>query len=91
MKIEYDPVKRAETLRHRGLDMADVAQVFAGPTKTDEDLRAEYGEKRFVTFGFLAGRMVVIAWTPRGSVRRIISLRKANEREQAGYGPSLRP
>lgn len=33
----------------------------------------------------LDGRMVVMVWTLRGEARRIISLRKANEREQARY------
>jgi uncharacterized DUF497 family protein len=28
---------------------------------------------------------VVIVWTPRGEVRRIISMRKANEREKNFY------
>jgi uncharacterized DUF497 family protein len=36
--------------------------------------------------GFLDGRMVVVAWTPRGEARRIISMRKANEREQERFG-----
>jgi uncharacterized protein len=31
--------------------------------------------------------MVVLTWTPRGEVRRIISMRKANEREQARFNP----
>ncbi|MFM7706061.1 MAG: hypothetical protein ACKO6D_14400 [Rubrivivax sp.] len=35
--------------------------------------------------------MVVDTWTPRGEVRRIISMRKANEREQARFGPLDRP
>jgi hypothetical protein len=33
----------------------------------------------------LTGRMVVLVWTPRGARRRLISLRKANDREQALY------
>jgi uncharacterized DUF497 family protein len=33
--------------------------------------------------------MVVLVWTPRGADRRVISLRKANDREQAAYGPRL--
>ncbi len=37
------------------------------------------------TVGTLDGRMVVMVWTTRGEARRIISMRKANEREQARY------
>ena len=42
-----------------------------------------------ICFGYLAGRLVVIGYTPRGAVRHIFSMRKANEREQARIGPYL--
>ena len=54
MKISFDPVKRAETLTARGLDMADVALVFEAPCLTVSDDRKDYGEDRFITFGTLA-------------------------------------
>jgi uncharacterized protein len=50
---------------------------------------ATYGEARFITIGRLDRRMVVLVWTPRGVSRRIISMRKANAREQALYGSRL--
>jgi uncharacterized DUF497 family protein len=75
---------------HRGLDMADAARVFMGKCLTFPDMRRDYDEKRLVTIGYLEGRMVVLVWTWRGkSVRRIISMRKANEREQAIYANQL--
>lgn len=89
MKIEFDPAKRRATLDNRGLDMTRAADVFAGATLSVEDTRQPYGETRWITVGFLDGRMVVLVWTPRGAARRIISMRKANEREQAIYGPRL--
>ncbi len=82
MHIEYDPAKRAETLIRRNLDMADAIHVFSGATVTVEDRRRDYGEPRFLTIGTLGNRMVVVAWTPRGDARRIISMRKANDRER---------
>lgn len=42
-----------------------------------------YEEDRFITVGWLDARLVVLVWTPRGEVRRIISMRKANDREKA--------
>lgn len=90
MEIEFDPAKRNATLQIRGLDMARAPDVFAGATLTVEDNRKDYGEPRYITIGFLANRMVILAWTQRGKVRRIISMRKANEREQAVYGPRFR-
>lgn len=49
----------------------------------------EYGEPRFITLGQLKGRTVVIAHTPRGENTRIISMRKANSREQKNYQERL--
>src|SRR3546814_20459529 len=73
----------------RGLEFADAGRVFAGPVGTWRDERADYGEPRFITLGVLDGRSVVLVWTPRGEARRIISMRKANEREIAKYSPTL--
>ncbi len=89
MDIEYDPVKRKRTLIERGLDFARAAEVFAGHHFTAEDVREDYSEQRLITVGLMDGRMVVIVWTPRGKARRIISMRKANEREQNRYSHRL--
>ncbi len=70
--------------------MARAGEVFASATLTVEDDRQDYGEDRFITIGFLDGRMVILVWTPRSRARRIISMRKANEREQALYAPRFR-
>ena len=85
MKITYDPAKRANILEERGLDFEDGPQVFCGPTVTAQDLRRDYGEERFITFGVLHGREVVLVWTTRGDTRRIISMRYANERKIARF------
>jgi hypothetical protein len=85
MIIRFDPAKRLRTLHERGLDFADAAQVFDGRSLQLEDVRRDYGERRFVSVGRLRGRLVVIIWTPRGEVRHVISMRKANAREEARY------
>ena len=69
------------TLTDRGLDFARAADLFASQHFTAIDDRFAYGEQRFFTVGWLDARQVVVTWTPRGEVRRIISMRKANERE----------
>ena len=85
MRVEFDQAKRDVTLAERGLDFADAINVFEGRSITFEDERRAYGESRFITIGELGERMVVIVWTPRGHARRIISMRRANDREQALY------
>jgi uncharacterized DUF497 family protein len=89
MEITFDTVKRNRTLEERHLDFADCGVVFSGKHLTREDTRKEYNELRFQTVGYLNDRMIVIAWTPRGVGRRIISMRKANDREQEIFKEAL--
>jgi uncharacterized DUF497 family protein len=63
VRITYDPAKRAATLSNRGLDFADAAEVFARVYTVAPDDRRDYGEPRFISAGYLRGRMVVIVWT----------------------------
>ena len=90
MLISHDPAKREWTLRERGLDFEDAPIVFAGLTVEVEDRRKDYGEKRIICFGQLEGRLVVVGYTPRGAVRHIFSMRKANDREQIRLAPYFR-
>jgi uncharacterized DUF497 family protein len=89
MKLEFDQVKRNKTLLERGLDFARAAEVFDGIHFTGQDKRMNYEEDRFITVGWLDAHMVVMVWTPRGEVRRIISMRKANDREKTLYNSHL--
>jgi uncharacterized DUF497 family protein len=67
------------------MDFARAGEVFGAHHFTVEDSREDYGEPRYITVGSLDGRMVIMVWTPRGDARRIVSMRKANGREQARY------
>lgn len=89
MKITFDALKQEKSLKERGLDFRRAVEVFEGATATVRDVRKDYGEPRFVTTGRLDGRIVVVVWTPRGHARRIISMRKANEREIKKYTATL--
>jgi uncharacterized protein len=89
MQISYDPQKRMATLSERGLDFEDASLVFVGPTFEVEDLRRPYGETRIICFGYLAGRMVVVGYTPRGDDRHVFSMRKANGREERRIAPLI--
>ena len=89
MRIAYDPAKRARILAERGLDFEDALIVFDGVTVEVEDTRRDYGERRIICYGVLVGRIVVVGYTPRGPVRHIFSMRKANDREQTRLAPYL--
>ena len=63
--------------------------MFDGAALTVEDDRQVYGENRFIAVGLLDERMVILVWTLPNDRHRSITVRKANEREQALCGPRL--
>jgi len=81
MDIHWHDRKRHANLHKHGLDFADAAQVFAGPTLTTEDTRTDYGEQRFNTLGLLGTSVVCICHTETDDAIRIISMRKAEPHE----------
>lgn len=87
--IKFDPQKRVQTLLERGLDFARAGEVLSQTIHTFQDLRQSYGESRFIAVGFLDGRLTVVVWTQRGSRKRIISMRNANERETKEYSRGM--
>jgi uncharacterized protein len=85
VEVSFDPDKRAKTLKERGLDFARANEVFAGRVYIAQNERFAYSEIRFISVGHLDGRMIVLVWTPTATGRRIISMRKANDREQTKF------
>jgi uncharacterized DUF497 family protein len=89
LRIEFDEGKRIRTLAERGLDFARANEIFDGAEFSWLDDRFDYGELRYSTFGMLDQRLIAVTWTIRNGARRIISMRKANDREQAQYRRNL--
>ena len=89
MRITFDPAKRNHAFDTRGLAFEDAALVFEGQTLDMVDDRFDYGEERVITAGHLLGRMVIVVWTQRGDARHVISMRKANEREEKRFAQRL--
>jgi uncharacterized DUF497 family protein len=85
MDFEWDPVKAAANLQKHGVDFADATGVFFDDMAiTILDDKAS--EERFVTIGADSlGRILVVAYTWRGELIRIISARKATVRERRQY------
>jgi hypothetical protein len=62
-----------------------VPPMFDGDVFTIEDQRFEYDEIRYITFGLLKFRVIVVAHTDEEDVIRIISARKATQNEEKLY------
>ncbi len=81
----WDESKRRRNIRLHGLDFEGADAVWDNFTVTREDMRADYGEKRMVTFGILGGEVVVLVHTEGNNEMHVISLRKAEKYEARYY------
>lgn len=89
MKFEWDENKRQTNLIKHGIDFVDAAILFSSPFLIMEDNRQDYGEKRWIAFGNIHGRAIVVSFTKRNENTRVISMRKANNREQEKYQKAI--
>jgi hypothetical protein len=81
----WDERKRRNNIRRHGLDFAGADPIWDSFTITREDIRRNYGERRWVTFGLLRGEVVVLVHTERGGDDHYISLRRAEPYEARYY------
>ena len=83
MPYEWDEAKRIETLETRGVDFVDIYDFDWDAAVTWRSDRNN--EMRQVSLGMIGNRLYHVVWIWRGENRRIISLRKANIREERIY------
>ena len=90
MLFEYDGHKAMQNAAKHGVPFEYAARVFLDPRRLEgKDIRRGYKEERRLTLGKIEGRLFAAAYTPRGKVIRLISARKANERERRRYDETL--
>ncbi|MFO1061912.1 MAG: BrnT family toxin [Dongiaceae bacterium] len=82
MQIEFDDDKDRINRAKHGLPLAAGYFVLANSVHSTIDDRLDYGEERRIDYGVVNGRLMVCVHTVRSGVHRIISVRKANRREQ---------
>lgn len=86
MNFEWDEAKSERCFRERGFDFAYAARAFFDPDRLIQaDTRHDYGEARYQLIGKIEDRLFVVVYTPRQNAIRIISARKANQREVKYY------
>nr|WP_321465661.1 BrnT family toxin [uncultured Desulfobulbus sp.] len=89
MKIEFDPVKSEKNKNQRELPFDKASEFDWENAVYLEDERNPYPERRFIAVGYLEHRLYVLCFTPIPDGVRIISFRKANEREAKRYGKTI--
>ncbi len=85
MIITFDPAKDESNLAKHGVSLAESAMVEWETLYAFEDDRKEYGEVRVRGYAYIGLRLYCVVYVDRDNARRIISLRKANQREVQYY------
>lgn len=88
MRISFDPRKDERNLRQRGLSFEEAAQFEFRSALVIVDDRKEYGEVRYVAVGLLRAKLHVLCFTETPDGIRVISFRRANDREVNRYAKS---
>jgi uncharacterized DUF497 family protein len=87
IRFQWDPEKATRNASKHGVPFVEAATVFQDPLAfifDDEEHSAE--EYREIIIGHSKrDRLLVVAFTERDDVIRIISARKANRKEREGY------
>ena len=91
MNFEWVEDKSETCFAQRGFDFAYAVRAFFDPNRiVHADTRYSYGEERYQLTGIIDGRLFVVVFTPRHDALRVISARKANQREVKHYEDSTR-
>ncbi|MFI3122498.1 MAG: BrnT family toxin [Methylococcales bacterium] len=85
MKYTWDENKLALNLQNHKVHFADVERFEWESAIVEPDNRKDYGESRFCAYGVIDNRLHCLVFTPRNNAIRLISLRKANQKEVKRY------
>lgn len=83
-QYEWDDAKRRLNYLKYRLDFANVRHCDWDNAAIEPS--DWHGESRFVAYGRLESRMYVVVFTWRGARKRIISFRRASQKETSEYG-----
>ena len=85
MNYEFDLGKDESNFDKHGLPLADADGFEWETAVVREDTRKRYAESRFQATGYIGDRLHVMVFCLRVDAVRVISLRKANKREEKYY------
>jgi uncharacterized protein len=83
--FEWHEPKRQSNMEKHGIDFFDVPPLFDSLHFTRDVARGDYGEFRRMSVGVVQSRVIVVVWVMRGPCRRLISARRASEKERAWF------
>lgn len=81
MKVICDAAKDAINKEKHGVSLTEAAFIDWDDALIWQDMRRNYGETRMIALAPIGERLYCVVYVDRENDRRIISLRKANQRE----------
>ena len=84
-QYEWDDAKNAANRRKHGVAFEVVWSIDWTKAVIEVDDRFDYGEERARAFVRTPGQALCIAFTMRGDVMRIISIRRVHDKEARQY------
>ena len=91
MPVTYDPTKSERNEAARGLAFSLADEFDWNSALIVEDVRKDYGERRYQAMGMIGEDLYMLVFTPRDSAVHVISLRRANQRERKRYAAKAKP
>lgn len=85
MQFAFDPAKDALNRAKHGVSLSAAARLDWNRVLAKLDTRTDYGEPRQIGYGPIGRRLYCVVFVDRGDTLRIMSLRKANNREIGRY------
>jgi uncharacterized protein len=85
VRITFDAAKNERNVASRGISFDSAAAFEWDSALIVGDTRADYGERRFQSLGFIGDQLHMRVFTPRAGTVHVISLRRANKRETTRY------
>ena len=86
MLFEWDDEKEKGNILKHGIDFSTAALVFSDKNRIEKyDEVHSINEDRYITIGSINGVIVVVVYTERETLTRIISARLATKREKEAY------
>ncbi len=88
MKFEWDDNKEQKNIAKHGIDFGTAILVFGDDNRIEMyDAKHSFEEDRYITIGEINGYVMVlyVVYTERNDAIRIISARRATQREKEAY------
>jgi uncharacterized protein len=91
MKVVWDSAKAKANLLKHGIRFSDSEGVLSDPMALTREDESSENERRFLSLGMdHLARIVVVSFTMRGEVIRLISARRASKKERKQYAQRVR-